>query len=209
VVIHILINIPQKACSNDAHHSKRNTRQVHILVALGVRQLAGRNHHLVSGLVASNARDHLQAVQQARSSESYGVRDVSGVRDAELELHGTANVFDGIGDEFLDKNVVVGGVADSAADDANRQGESSDGGNEVIGADDGSHDGGWHNYAANAQPSKDQKAPDFVKVVNTGDRERAATWDGGQDVGEDVGLRERRDSPAVIMTEEAIISSRL
>lgn len=164
---------------------------------------------MVSGLIASNARDCLQAVQQARSSESDGVRDVSSVGDAQLELHGAANVFDGIGDEFLDKNVVVGGVANSAADDTNGQGEGSDGGNEVIGADDGGHDGGGHNYAANAQPSEHQEAPDFVEVVDTGDGDRAAAWDGGQDVGQDVEGEKRRDSPAVMMTEEAIISSRL
>jgi len=38
----------------------------------------------------------------------------------------------GVGDEFVDEDVVVGCVADGAADDADGEGEGGDGGDEVL-----------------------------------------------------------------------------
>lgn len=159
MVIHVLVNIPQKARRNDTHTTECNACQVHILVTLGVCQLTRRNHHIVRGLVASNARDRLQLRQQARGRECDGVADVSGVCNAELELHGATDVLDCVGDEFLDEDIVIGGIADSAADDANGESKRSDSGNEVVGADDGCHDGSWNNDAADAEASEDEETP--------------------------------------------------
>src|ERR1700722_6809931 len=64
VVVHVLVNVPQKACRNDTHATKRNTGKVHIFVALRICDLTRRNHHLVRGVVASNAWDLLQAIQR-------------------------------------------------------------------------------------------------------------------------------------------------
>ena len=69
---------------------------------------------------------------------------------------------DGVGDEFLDEDVVVGGVADGAADDADGEREGGDGRDEVVGADDGRHDGGWDDDAADAETGEDQQAPERV-----------------------------------------------
>lgn len=38
----------------------------------------------------------------------------------------------GVGDEFVHEDVVVGRVADGAADDADGEGEGGDGGDEVL-----------------------------------------------------------------------------
>lgn len=47
---------------------------------------------------------------------------------------------DGIGDEFLDEDVVVDGVADGAADDADGEGEGGDGSDEIVRTDYGGDD---------------------------------------------------------------------
>lgn len=178
MVVHVFVNVPQKACCYDAHGSKRNTRKVHIFVALRICELTRRNHHLVRGVVASNAWDLLQAIQQTGSSESDGVGDICLVRDAEFEQHGAADVLDSIWHEFLDKDIVVGRVADGTTDDADGQRKGGDGGDEVVGADDGGHDRGWDDDTANAETREDQEAPDFVEVIDTCDGEGAAAYDG-------------------------------
>ena len=178
MVVHVLVNVPQKQCCQDTYASKCNTCKVYILVALRIRELTRRNHHLVRGVVASNARDLLQAFQQTGSSKFDGVGDICLVRDAEFEHHGAADVLDSIWHEFLDKDVVVDRVADGTTDDADGQRKGSDGGDEVIGADDGGHDRGWDDDAANAETCEDQEAPELVEVVDTGDGEGAAAYDG-------------------------------
>ena len=179
MVIHVLVNVPQKACCKDTHATKRNAGKVHIFVALRICHLTSRNHHLVGGVVASNAGDLLQAIQQTGSGKVNGVENIGLVRDAEFKLHGAADVLDSIWHEFLDKDVVVGRVADGTTDDADGQRKGGDGGDEVIRADDGGHDRGWDDNAANAETCEDQEAPECVEVVGAGDGEGAAAYDGG------------------------------
>ncbi len=50
----------------------------------------------------------------------------------EFELHGAADVVDGVGDEFVVEDVVVCCVPDAAADDADCQCEGCDGGDEIL-----------------------------------------------------------------------------
>ena len=76
----------------------------------------------------------------------------------------------------MDEDVEVGRVADGAADDADAEGEGGDGGDEVVGADDGGDDGGWDDDAADAEAGEDEETPDLVEVVDAGDGERAAPW---------------------------------
>ena len=83
---------------------------------------------------------------------------------------------DGVGDEFLDEDVVVGGVADGTADDTDREGEGGDGGDEVVGADNGRHDGSGYHNTADAETREDQETPELVQIVDSGIREGAAAW---------------------------------
>ena len=55
-----------------------------------------------------------------------------GRSDSEFELHGPADVVDGVGDEFVVEDVVIHRVADAAADDADGEGEGCDCGDEVL-----------------------------------------------------------------------------
>ncbi len=88
----------------------------------------------------------------------------------------------------MDEDVEVGRVADGAADDADAEGEGGDGGDEVVGADDGGDDGGWDDDAADAEAGEDEEAPDLVEVVDAGDGERAAAWIVSACVGWRVGI---------------------
>src|ERR1700728_3919309 len=178
MVVHVLVNVSQKASCYDTHGPKRNTRKVHIFVALRICELTRRNHHLVRGVVASNAGDLFQAIQQTGTSKFDGIGDICLICDAEFEQHGAADVLDSIWHEFLDKDIVVGRVADSTTDDADRQRESGNGGDEVVGADDSGHDRGWDDDAANAETREDQEAPECVEVVDACDGEGAAAYDG-------------------------------
>lgn len=72
---------------------------------------------------------------------------------------------DGIGDEFRDKDVVIGCIADGAAYDTYGEGEGGDGGNEVVGADYGCYDGGGDNYAADTEAGEDEEAPGAVESI--------------------------------------------
>ena len=132
MVIHILVNIAQKARRNDTDSPKRNTRQVHPLVALSKRNLTRCNHHGVCGVITLDARDELEILEQRGSGELDGFADVGRVFDTELERHGAADVVFGVGDEFVDEDVVVGGVTDGATNDTDGEGESCDGGDEIL-----------------------------------------------------------------------------
>ena len=132
MIIHVLIDIPQKTRRDHAHAAKRKTDQVHPPVALRVRNLAGSHDNLPRGVVACDAGDHFDVFEEGGAGEGDGGRDGFGVRDAEFELHGAADVVYGVGDEFGDEHVVVGGVADGAADDAHGEGDGCDGGDEVL-----------------------------------------------------------------------------
>ena len=176
MIIHVLGNIPQKARGNDTHAPKRNTRKIHILVALRIRQLARLHHHLIGHLAARNARNHLQVLQQTRASDFDGFGDVGEVVDPEVEQHSTADVFFGVGDEFADKDVVVGCVPNDTADDANSEGEGRDGGDQIVGTDDCADDGGGDDDAADAKAGEDEEAEDCVQVVDARDGEGATAY---------------------------------
>lgn len=132
MVIHKLIDIPQKARRHHADGPKRNTRQIHPLVALRKRRLARRHHHPIRRLIALDPGDELELVEQGGAGEGDGFADEGGVFDAQVQGHGAADVVFGVGDEFVDEDVVVGCVADGAADDADGEGEGGDGGDEVL-----------------------------------------------------------------------------
>lgn len=128
MIIHILINIPQTTRRHNTNGSKRNTRKIHILIALRIRDLARPDHNVIRRVIARDAGDRHQLLEQTRARQGDRIGDVCDVSDAEFELHGAADVFLGVGDELGDEDVVVGGVADAAADDADAEGEGRDGG---------------------------------------------------------------------------------
>lgn len=83
----------------------------------------------------------------------------------EFQLHSAADVIDGVWDEFVVKDVIVGCIADGAANDANGESEGGDRGNEVVGADDGGDNGGRDDDAADAETSENEKTPSAVQRV--------------------------------------------
>ena len=83
----------------------------------------------------------------------------------------------GVGDEFLDEDVIVRGVADGTADDADGEGEGGDCGDEVVGANDGRHDGGGHHNTADSEAREDQETPELVQIVDSRVGEGAAAWE--------------------------------
>ena len=132
MIVHELINIAQETRSDDAHDSKRNADQIHVPITLGIRLLPRRDHDRVRGCVARDARDQLQFVDQRCAGEHNGFPDVCRVFDSELEDHGAANIFGCVGDEFVDEHIVVGRVADAAADDADCESQGGYRSDEVL-----------------------------------------------------------------------------
>lgn len=165
VIVHVLGDIAQEASGDNGNGAKGNGGEINILVTLGKGHLAGRDDNLVRRLVFPDAGDESQALEQAGAGQLDGFGDVGDVFDAELVHHGAADVVFGVGDEFVDEDVVIDRVADDAADDADGEGEGGDGGDEVVRADDGGDDGGGDDDATNAEAGEDEEAPELVEVV--------------------------------------------
>ena len=132
MIVHVLVNISQKARRNDAHPAKRNADQVHPPVTLGEGDLPRSHDDLPRRVVARDAGYQLDFLEEGGASEGDGRFDGLGVGDAEFELHGAADVVDGVGGEFGDEDVVVGCVSDGAADDADGESQGRDGCDEVL-----------------------------------------------------------------------------
>ncbi len=64
------------------------------------------------GRIALDARYEIEFVEQGGSCECDGFADVGRVLDAEFEGHGATDVVFGVGNEFVDEDVVVSRVAD-------------------------------------------------------------------------------------------------
>lgn len=128
MIVHVLINVAQEARRDDAHPAKRDADQVDILVALGKRNLSGPHDDFPRRLVARDAGDQSYLIEEGGAGEGDGRNNGFWIRDAEFEFHCAANVVDCVGGESGDEDVVVGCVADGAADDADGEGEGCDGG---------------------------------------------------------------------------------
>lgn len=132
MIIHILFDIAQKARRNHAQPAKRNADQIHPSVTLRERDLPCSYHNLPRGIVTRDAGYQFYFFEEGGAGEGDGGLNGFGVGDAEFELHGAADVVDGVGNEFGCEDVVVDCVADSASDDADCEGEGRYGCDEVL-----------------------------------------------------------------------------
>lgn len=123
MVGHVLGDIAQEARSQDGDDTKCNTDIVHPLVGLRVRKLTSRDHHLVCGLVASNAGDQFDFVQQRGTREFDYLGDQFDIGNAELGHHRATDVVLRQWNKFGDEYVVVDAVADAAAYDTDGERE--------------------------------------------------------------------------------------
>lgn len=177
MVIHVVLNITQEASCNDTDSTEGDAGVVDIHIASRISLLTSQDDHVVGSLVGANSGDGLQEGQEGSSGVGDGIRDVSGIGDTELKLHDATDVLDGIGDELGDEDVVIDAVSDGTTNDTNGERECSDGGNEVVGADDGGHDGSWDNNAADAEAGKDEDPPKFVEIEPIRHRESSAAYE--------------------------------
>lgn len=127
VIIHILINIPQETRRNDADPPKGNADQVNILVARCVRRLPCRNDDLASGFIITDGGDGLEFIKQCGPGQLNRGFDVLGILHTEFDRHGATDIFDRVRYKFVDEDVVIDRIPDTAADDSNgkRQGRNS------------------------------------------------------------------------------------
>ena len=184
MIIHVLIDIAQKARRNNTHPAKRKADQVHPPVALRIRNLAGSHDNLPRCVIARDTGYQLYFFEEGGTGEGDGGLNGFWAGDAEFELHGAADVVDGVGDEFGDEDVVIGRVADGATNDADGKGECCDGRDEVlrgvsgvehgggmckdetyVRANDGGDDGSWYDDAPNSKTGEDQKTPGSVERI--------------------------------------------
>ncbi|KIW47453.1 uncharacterized protein PV06_00148 [Exophiala oligosperma] len=175
MVIHVLVDIAQKDTGYDGDTTECDTGQIHILVTLGVGDLASKHNHFVRGLVAGDTGNFLDAFEQTGARELDDLGDVGLVGDAQLQRHGAADVLDGVGDELVDKDVVVNRVTDAPADHADRESQGRHRRDDVVGTDDGRHDTRGDHDAADAQAAQDQETPEGVEVEPGAACQRAAS----------------------------------
>ena len=128
---HILLNTAQKTRGQDRDTPKGNTAIVHPFVRLSVRELARPNDHLICLLVACDARNLSNLIQQRGACELNCVRDVLDVGDIELG-HRAADVVLRRRYEFRDEDIIINAVADAATDNTDRERECGNSGNEVL-----------------------------------------------------------------------------
>ncbi len=174
MVIHVFVDIAQKAGGHDTDHAKRDASQIYILIAFRVSHPARNDDHLIGRLVPSNPGYVANAIGERYGSELDGSGDVSDVCDVKLRDHDAADVRLEFGGKFRYVDIGIGGVADRAADDADRERQCRDSGDQVVGADDGRDDGRGHHNATDAQPGEDQESPQFIQVVGGGCSETTA-----------------------------------
>jgi hypothetical protein len=79
-------------------------------VALGKSDLTSVDNNLPSSVVSSNAGDQLDVLDERGAGKADDLANVSLVCHANRDS-GAADIFDGIGNEFRDENVVVRTVA--------------------------------------------------------------------------------------------------
>lgn len=132
MVSHILLDITQEASSHNRDTAERNANIVHPLVSFSVCELAGLYNHLVCSLIASNARDVADLVQQRGTGQFDYFANQLDIGDVELLHHYSTNVVCCLGNKLGDEDVVVDGVANAAAYYANREGECRDSGNKIL-----------------------------------------------------------------------------
>lgn len=128
---HILLNTAQETRGQDRDTPKGNTAIVHPFVRLSIRELAGPNNHLVCLLVARDARNLSNLVQQRGTCELDCVRDVLDVGDIQLR-HRAADIVLRCRYEFRDEDIIINAVADAATDNTDRERECGNSGNEVL-----------------------------------------------------------------------------
>ena len=116
---HVLGNVPNETRSNDRAHAERNARDPHPLQTLGVRPATADLSALNDCFVDARDAGDFRRSSEIRQNKSLGL---SGVESC---LHCVqTNVFGETGTKLVDEDVVVGCVADRAADSANAEGES-------------------------------------------------------------------------------------
>ena len=132
MIVHVLVNVSQKKRRNDTHPPKRNADQVHILVARRVRRLPGGNHDLARRFVVADARDGPQFREQRGAGQGDCSPNQLCIFHPEFHRHSSSNVFHGVGDEFVNEDVIIHGITDAAADDSDGQSQCRNGRDEVL-----------------------------------------------------------------------------
>lgn len=106
MVVHVCANVTQEQGTHSRDHAERDTGQVHIAVRRRVRLLPGHDDSVVERLVAGDAW-HLGDLRDERgASKLDDLFDDCGGGDVRLD-EGTADVFCGVRDKFVDEDVVV------------------------------------------------------------------------------------------------------
>lgn len=118
MIVHILTDIPQTASGDNADGAKRYANQIHPAITFREGLLPCLDDDGERGLVAGEAGDEGELVEQRSAGEEDGLADVGGVGDVEAERHGAADVRGDAWDKFINEDVVVGCIADAAADNA-------------------------------------------------------------------------------------------
>jgi len=137
MVVHVLGNITQEACRDDADSAKRYAHVVHVLVRLGVRELTSVHNQLIRTRHVLDTRKLMEKWEKRPARDGDCLSDDLWGCDVELGHHCAANVVGCGRDEFGDEDVVVHAVSDGTTNDADGKGQSSDRRDEVVWADDG------------------------------------------------------------------------
>ena len=173
VVIHVLGDIAEEQAGEDGDAAKGDTDVVDDGVRVRERLLAGAHDAFPGRDVAVDAGQVEDVVDERGARQLGGLRPGGGVEDVVVD----ARRHDLDRDLLLhlaEEDVVVGRVADRAADDADGERERRNRRDQVVRADDRGDDRGWDNNAADPEPGDDEDAVDGVDVVDACCGERSA-----------------------------------
>jgi len=173
MIIHILANIFQKQTRDNSHRPKCNTHIINIRIRLRVRQLACKHNVIPNRHIPINLRQLQDLVKQTGAREFDCLGNSRDIKDVVFDKC-DSDAFTQFGHEFVVEDVVVGCVADYAADDTDCEGEGGDSGDEVIRTDDRGDDWGWDYDTSNPEAGDDEDAVHGLYVVDSSGGESAA-----------------------------------
>lgn len=174
VISHVLLNVSQEQTANDGNTTECNRDVVNVRVGCRVRLLTRLDQVRVVG--SGDTRQQSDLVEQTGASELDNGGDFWGAGDAE-DVGSAADDCDGVLGELLDEDIVVDCVADGTSQDTDTEGEGGDGGDEVVGTDDGCDDGGGDDDTTNTETRDDEEErSEPVAVFESKSSHTTTTW---------------------------------
>lgn len=164
VIVHVLANVTQEHTCNDRNSTECDTYVVYIWICICETLLARYDDVVPDREIAIDTRHVLNFVDKTCASELSNFSDDGDIKDIMSET--CEGDFEGeLGNEFIQENVVIGGVSNGASDDTNGEREGCNGCDQIVWADNGGDDGSRYDDSTDAEASDNEDTVDSLDVV--------------------------------------------